>query len=232
MTTNIKDFRTTLNEEFFQHANINGVVSVLYYPGQNEKSCFYTGHSELVVEGISYSISCNAQFPCFLDRKIAKARNGKLPFQQIHIAVTPKQLARIKVLLNSTTPLAPEQRQTMNQIGEYLETRCGQRGKAGMFAALQPNPHAFGLTCMNGVSHALSRTVDFHIPSFINLSPLPSSVYLRIKKKFGDGRIHKIESHGNAFASARNIFTISKCVVGELLTIAFPIALTAYFTFR
>jgi len=86
----IQDLKRKLNEDFTQNAKINGLVSVLYYPGQRRMAI---GHAELEVEGTCYSITSD---PRPLSEKIKAAREGRLPFKQCHISVTPQQLARFR----------------------------------------------------------------------------------------------------------------------------------------
>jgi len=86
----IQDLKRKLNEDFTRNAKINGLASILYYPGQH---CLPMGHAELEVEGTCYSTT---SFQGPLSEKIKAAKDGRLPFKQCHISVTPQQLARFR----------------------------------------------------------------------------------------------------------------------------------------
>lgn len=92
-----------LNADFFRHAKIPGLVSIIYYPAGF--SLGGAGHSELEIEGISYFVACDCKVKNSFEKKIQSAKNGKLPFFQCNISITPDQLLRIKKILASNDHL-------------------------------------------------------------------------------------------------------------------------------
>ncbi len=210
--------RRALNDDFNNHAKINGLVSVIYYPGAAGCCAYPTGHSELEVEGSCYTFIGNMQTeeeP--LHGKIQKAKRGRLPFWQSHIYITPRQLSNIKNTLASSQPLDSE--------GINMQRgSSGEKRLDAQLANVRTNPQICGATCMHGVSDILDRSANIHIPALINVSPLASYLYLRTAKILGSDRITKIESYGSSFASIRNFAIVSCGVMSELVMWGFAIA--------
>lgn len=83
-----------LNEEFNTQARIQGLVSLIYYPSQQEVS--FLGHAELEVEGQSWTLMLypNAK-P--LAKMIRSSLSGTgYPFFRFDISVTPNQLQELR----------------------------------------------------------------------------------------------------------------------------------------
>lgn len=192
MVVEVRGFARDLNKDFFEHARIKNLVSILYYPAQK----ILKGHAELEIEGRAYTLGCWMQVEHSLEKKIRKAINGKLPFYRTSILVTPEQLVHIKKLLE--LPLYPEDH---------------------ILHLIQYNPNAFGITCMHGVSKILQKAKVMNIPPIINLSPLLSYFYLNVLKKLGSDRIQKLEFFGNAFANFRNLAFITSSVACEVFSL-------------
>jgi hypothetical protein len=185
-----------LNKEFEKKANIKGFVSYIYYPSQRGD---LQGHSELEVEGNSYTLT-NATnirdimkglvFSPFqrrglqehvrgnrnvksLSRMIEWTRMGSgLPFFRFNISVTPNQLDELREGISTTN----------------------------------------STICSVGAAKALKQYVNFKIPLPLAISPLASAIYLITVKKLGSQRIYQIESYGNPL---ENLSKIIPGIVGE-----------------
>ena len=178
---------------------MSGIVSIIYYPGQREKKCFYTGHAELVVEETSYHLGYEGQIERSIKEKIESAVSGKLPFQQIYINVTAEQLSSLKNALQASSPPDPK-------------------------TGVRSNPRILGVGCMNGISTILKQETDLYIPPLVNLFPLASALYLCLQKSLGNRKIGKIVFRGTACSSVNNVARIVGCVVGEVVVMP-PISL-------
>lgn len=88
--------KTLLNEDFKNNANIKGLVSYIYYPSQKEHPFF--GHSELEIEGASYTLMSDSNRKV---RPLSKMIHASLfgtgfPFLRFNISVTPNQLQKMR----------------------------------------------------------------------------------------------------------------------------------------
>lgn len=185
-----------LNKEFKDKANIKGFVSYIYYPSQRGGA---EGHSELEIEGNSYTLT-NATdvidmvkglitYPFQrrgaeghvqgnrnikpLSRMIEWTRTGfGLPFFRFNISVTPNQL---------------------NELREGISTTNS-------------------IICSVGAAKALKQYANFKIPLPLTILPLASAIYLTTANKLGSQRVYQIESYGSPL---ENLSKIIPGVAGE-----------------
>jgi len=184
-----------LNKEFKNRANIKGLVSYIYYPSQRRD---LQGHSELEVEGNSYTltnmtdirdlikglalypfqrkdvqeqIQKNSKKPLSRMIKCTESKLG-LPFFRFNISVTPKQLNELRKGISTTN----------------------------------------GITCSVGAAKALKQYANFKIPLPFATFPLASAIYLTTAHKLGSQRIYQIESYGNPLD---NLLRIIPGIAGE-----------------
>lgn len=87
-----RELKKELNKEFMQHAQINGLVSYIYYPYSGD-----AGRAELEVEGQCWTMKSDKLTAKSLDRKLLNRKiykNGH-PFYRYVISVTPAQQKRL-----------------------------------------------------------------------------------------------------------------------------------------
>lgn len=95
------DQKKKLNKEFEDKANIKGFVSYIYYPSQREGPP--SGHSELEIEGNSYTLLTKARSVKPLSYMIERAQKGNgMPFFRFNISVTPNQLDKLREGVSTT----------------------------------------------------------------------------------------------------------------------------------
>ncbi|PWU13825.1 MAG: hypothetical protein C5B45_05525 [Chlamydiae bacterium] len=93
--------KKNLNKEFGDKAHIKGFVSYIYYPSQREGPP--SGHSELEIEGNSYTLLTKARRVRPLSHMIRRAEKGDgMPFFRFNISVTPSQLDKLREGVSTT----------------------------------------------------------------------------------------------------------------------------------
>ncbi|CDZ81164.1 hypothetical protein BN1013_01694 [Candidatus Rubidus massiliensis] len=94
-TIDFHEKKIRLNDEFGKKAQIQGLVSYIYYPSQREYPLL--GHSELEIEGDSWTLMCLRSEFKPLSKMITSSKFGEgFPFFRINIGVTPNQLRSLK----------------------------------------------------------------------------------------------------------------------------------------
>ncbi len=93
-SSDYKKLKLALNEEFIRKAQIQGLVSYIYYPSTH----YIFGHSEVEVEGRSWTLMRDFTFGSkSLSRMIQSSKSGRgYSFFRFDIAVTPNQLIEMR----------------------------------------------------------------------------------------------------------------------------------------
>lgn len=196
------DQKEKLNKEFKDKANIKGLVSYIYYPSQRSDM---QGHSELEIEGNSYTLTNAAHVSDIvkelvsyiyypfqrkdaqghiqenrnikpLSRMIEWTRKGfGLPFFRFNISVTPQQLYELREGVSTTN----------------------------------------SIICSMGAAKALKQYANFKIPLPLTILPLTSAIYLAAAKKLGSQRVYQIEFYGSKKHPSEHLSEIIPGVAGE-----------------
>lgn len=187
----------------------SATCSALYYPGQTS-GCM-AGHVDLEFDNTVYNLDIGIQLEVPLNKRITKAQNGGLPFEQFSFKITEKQAIRLRKILTS-------QRESYRSESDEPDESIKYKFKNPM---LPP-----GYTCMDHVSNVLEKAQIMQMPKIIKLSPLLSSLYWQFLKSSGDNRVKNIARYGNSF-SFGNFLIVNCCRLSEIGIIALSILAVA-----
>lgn len=191
--------KKALNDDFYENAKINGIVSYIYYPTGEAKQ----GHSELEIEGCCWGTIFALEKFESLEKKI-KRSTTKDPFKpwkmkgrffkKYTITVSPKQLEQLKNELYE-----PKTRPTKT-LGILQEISSGLTYK----------------TCSYNVLTLLSNNSEFKVPIPYKISPFLTELYI---KKTKPSEVKEIKKYGNKIGYDGEIFESSMI----FLTLSIPI---------